>query len=162
MPIRTADLYDDFADELQIAEPLFSDYGGRAAFHGEIATVKVFEDNVLVKETLNSAGAGRVLVVDGGGSTRCALLGDMLAKLAHDNGWGGIIVYGAIRDAAEIRGMDLGVKALATCPAKSVKRGEGQYGIPVRFAGITFRPRDYVYADEDGIVTSDRVLAGEG
>ena len=149
MPIRTADLYDDFADELQIAEPLFSDYGGRAAFHGEIATVKVFEDNVLVKETLNSAGAGRVLVVDGGGSTRCALLGD-------------IIVYGAIRDAAEIRGMDLGVKALATCPAKSVKRGEGQYGIPVRFAGITFRPRDYVYADEDGIVTSDRVLAGEG
>ena len=93
MPIRTADLYDDFADELQIAEPLFSDYGGRAAFHGEIATVKVFEDNVLVKETLNSAGAGRVLVVDGGGSTRCALLGDMLAKLAHDNGWGGIIVY---------------------------------------------------------------------
>ncbi|MEM9055926.1 MAG: ribonuclease E activity regulator RraA, partial [Pseudomonadota bacterium] len=152
MTRKTADLYDDHAAALSIAEPVFVDFGGRRSFHGEIATVKVFEDNVLVKRTLGEPGNGRVLVVDGGGSTRCALLGDMLAAMAIDSGWSGLVVNGAIRDSEEVGDMDLGVKALATCPAKSVKRGEGQVGVPVRFAGVTFTPGAWLYADGDGIV----------
>ncbi|MEL7447820.1 MAG: ribonuclease E activity regulator RraA [Pseudomonadota bacterium] len=158
MTVKTADLYDDFADELAIAEPLFRDYGGRVGFHGEIATVKVFEDNVLVKKTLGEPGNGRVLVVDGGGSTRCALMGDLLAGKAIDSGWSGLVVYGAIRDSAEVGEMAVGVKALATCPAKSEKRGEGQVGVPLRFAGVQFTPGHWLYADHDGIVVAPRAL----
>ncbi len=162
MTIKTADLYDDYAEELQIAAPLFRQFGARRAFHGPVATVKVFEDNVLVKKTLGEEGAGRVLVVDGGASTRCALLGDLLAAMARDNGWAGVVVYGAIRDSADIDAMDVGVMALATCPAKSIKRGEGQTGIALRFAGITIHPGDHLYADADGIVVARRDLTGAG
>lgn len=161
MAIATADLYDDHADRLAIAEPLFRDYGGHPAFHGAIETVKVFEDNVLVKQALGEPGRGRVLVVDGGGSTRCALLGDLLAQMAIDNGWAGIVLNAAIRDSAQIAAMAVGVKALATCPAKSVKRGEGQRGLAVRFAGVTFHPGAWLYADRDGlVVTADAVHTG--
>jgi regulator of ribonuclease activity A len=156
--IHTADLYDRHAADLEIAEPLFRDYGGRVAFHGQIATVKVFEDNVLVKQALGEAGNGRVLVVDGGGSTRCALVGDMLAAMAIDNGWRGIVLYGALRDSAAIGGMDLGVKALAACPARSVKRGAGVRGEPLRFAGVRFCPDAWLYADADGIVVASQRL----
>lgn len=152
-PRPTADLCDEH-DPLDVAEPMFRDYGGRPAFGGPISTVKVFEDNVLVKKALEEPGAGRVLVVDGGGSLRCALLGDRLAAMAHTNGWAGVIVYGCIRDSAPIRQIEVGVKALATHPKKSVKRGEGQRDIPVTFAGVTFTPGAYVYADEDGVVVS--------
>jgi len=127
-----------------------------------MATVKVFEDNTLVRAALETPGAGRVLVVDGGGSRRCALLGDRLAQLAIDNGWAGLIINGCIRDSREVDAMDIGVKALAAHPAKSAKRGEGQEEISVAFAGVRFEPGCFVYADADGIVVSDRALAGAG
>ena len=154
----TTDLCDAYADEIGIAQPLFNDYGGITRFHGRIVTVKVFEDNVLVKETLGQKVDGDVLVVDGGGSHRCALLGDMLAGMAKDNGWSGIIINGCIRDSVEIAKIDVGVKALNTFPLKSVKRGEGQKQLAVHFAGVSFNPGEYVYADEDGVIISPQKL----
>lgn len=159
MSHATTDLCDAYADTLQIAEPMLGDFGGHEAFHGPITTVKVFEDNVLVRRALEEAGEGRVLVVDGGGSLRCALLGDRLAAMAADHGWAGVVVYGCIRDSAEIAGIPLGVKALTTHPMKSFKRGEGQRDTAVRFAGVSFEPGHYLYVDADGIVASHEAVA---
>ena len=156
--LKTADLYDDYADNLTIAAPIFRDYGKKKTFHGEIVTVKVFEDNVLVKQKLGEDGSDKVLVVDGGGSLRCALMGDNLAALAIKNNWAGLVIYGCIRDAADIGAMEIGVKALNTIPAKSIKKGEGDINIPVSFAGLTFKPGDFIYADEDGIVVAEELL----
>lgn len=153
--LATADICDDHP-EARAAEPIFRDFGGHFGFGGPIATVKVFEDNVLVRTALEEDGEGRVLVVDGGGSKRCALLGGRLAALARDNGWAGVIVYGCIRDAAEIARVEVGVKALATHPQKSTKRGEGSRGEVVTFAGVTFTPGAYVYADADGVVVTEK------
>lgn len=158
MPIKTADLCDGHEDELQIADPVLKNFGGRRAFHGPISTVKVFEDNSLVRDALESPGDGRVLVVDGGGSLRCALVGDSMARIAEDSGWAGMIIYGCIRDSAEIGRMSIGLKALSTNPKRSVKRGEGQWEVPVNFAGVTFRPGEYLYSDEDGLVIAARAL----
>jgi regulator of ribonuclease activity A len=158
MSFKTADLCDDHSDVLQIAEPGFSNYGGNTHFSGEIVTVKLFEDNSLVRETVGSPGHGKVLVVDGGGSRRCALLGDLLAARAVENGWSGILINGCIRDSADIAGMALGVKALDTHPLKSVKKGVGEMNVPVRFAGVDFKPGDFLYSDEDGIVASAKRL----
>lgn len=154
----TTDLCDAYGDELQIAEPIFKDYGGLRAFQGSIVTLKLFEDNSLVREVLGEPGAGRILVVDGGGSRRCALLGDQLAELAVRNDWRGVIVYGCIRDSARIAQLPLGVKALDVHPLKSVKRGEGQRNLALRFAGVTIHPDQMLYADGDGIVISARPL----
>lgn len=131
---------------------MFRDFGGQTTFFGPIATVKVHEDNALVRQALEEPGRGRVLVVDGGGSLRCALVGDRLAALALDNGWTGIIVNGCIRDSAAIAEIAVGVKALATHPQKSIKRGEGVRDLAVTFAGVTFTPGQVVYADADGVV----------
>lgn len=158
MANKTTDICDQFSERLRIASPIFVDYGGRRLFEGEVVTVKVFEDNSLVREALEQPGEGRILVVDGGGSMRCALLGDQLAALGQRNGWAGAIVYGCIRDSADIGAMDFGVKALMTHPLKSVKKGIGDRGVPVTFAGITIRPGDYLYADHDGIVVADERL----
>lgn len=160
--MKTADLYDDYGEQLQVVAPGFGNYGARSAFSGQITTLKLFEDNTLVRETLNQPGVGKVLIVDGGGSLRCALLGDQLAQLAVDNGWSGIIINGCIRDADMIKTMDVGVKALNTNPAKSAKRGEGQRDMVVAFAGASFTPGAYVYADTDGIVVSERKLNESG
>lgn len=154
MTFATADLYDQHGEALQVALPLFNDYGGRKIFHGPVSTVKVHEDNSLVRAALEEKGEGRVLVVDGGESMRCALVGDMLAQLGKDNGWAGIVVSGCIRDAAVVATIDIGVKALATNPRKSVKQGAGNRDVPVTFAGTTFTPGHYLYADTDGIVTA--------
>lgn len=159
--IKTADLYDQYGDVLQVAAPLFRNFGRLGSFSGPVSTVKVFEDNTLVRGMLEMPGKGRVLVVDGGGSLRCALVGDKLAQLAIDNGWAGIIINGCIRDSREINGMDVGIKAVAVHPAKSAKRGEGQQEVAVRFAGVDFEPGFHVYADADGIVVSDKNL-GDG
>lgn len=159
MEFTTADLCDAHADKLHIAEDDFGDFGGSDSFCGEIETVKAFEDNSRVREAVNEPGNGRVLVVDGGGSMRRAMLGDNLAAAAVKNGWTGIIVNGCIRDSAEIREMELGVKALGTCPMKTEKRNMGERGVPVRFAGITFAPGHYCYADDDGIVVSAEKLS---
>lgn len=158
MTIRTTDLCDAHSEALRIMAPIFLDYGGVRAFGGPVSTTKVFEDNSLVRAALEEPGEGRVLVVDGGGSMRCALLGDNLAALGRDNGWAGVVVYGCIRDSADIAAIAIGVKALNTHPLKSVKKGIGERDVPVTFAGVTVRPGDFLYADEDGVVLSDSPL----
>lgn len=161
MDLRTADLCDEFSDQLRICEPLFGDFGGRLQFGGQIATVKCFEDNSLVRELIAEAGKGRVLVIDAGGSMRRAVVGDQLARTAADNGWSGIVVYGCIRDAAALADIAIGVKALGAHPLKTDKRGEGQRDIAVRFGGVNFRPGDWLYADEDGVIVARRSLLKE-
>lgn len=157
----TADLCDDYEDQLQVCSPLLRHYGGRSVFHGQVVTVKCFEDNSLVRETLGEDGHEKVLVVDGGGSLRCALLGDQLAELGLRNGWAGILLNGCIRDSAQIADMDIGVMALATHPRKSVKLGCGQRNPPVCFAGVNFSPGHQLYCDADGIVLAEKPLALE-
>jgi regulator of ribonuclease activity A len=155
---QTADLCDQTPAAVFVATPLFSDYGAVRAFCGQIATVKVHEDNLLVRQAIEEAGAGRVLVIDGGGSLRCALVGDKLAALAHQNGWAGLVVYGAIRDSRAIASIPIGVKALNTNPFRSVKKGAGDRDIAVTFAGVTFTPGHWLYADEDGIIVAAQAL----
>lgn len=154
MSFATTDLCDAHADKLRVAAPIFHSYGGKTAFHGPVATLKLFEDNGLVRQTLDQPGDGRVLVIDGGGSLRCALLGDQLAALAVENGWAGVVVWGCIRDAQAIAAMAIGVFALATHPQKTVKKNLGEAEVPVSFAGIEFRPGDWLYADADGLIVS--------
>lgn len=162
MNFATCDLLDEFENnegfDLQAVAPLFKSYGSRARFAGRIATLKVFEDNSLVRETLSSPGDGRVLVVDGGGSMRCALVGDQLGELAVKNNWTGILVWGCIRDSVAIGQQAIGVRALDTHPRKSVKKGHGDKDIAVTFGGVTFRPGDWLYADEDGVIVSKTAL----
>ncbi len=160
MSFNTADLCDEH-DNLHVAEPMFRIFGKHRAFHGPIATVKCHEDNSRVREALEEPGEGRVLVVDGGGSMRKALLGDMLGDLAVKNGWAGVVVNGCIRDSDAIDRLDLGVRALATIPVKSIKRGDGQRDVSVSFAGVTFRPGEHLYADADGIVVAPVPVTGK-
>jgi regulator of ribonuclease activity A len=155
MSTATTDLSDAHPDA-QVAEPIFGDFGGRIAFHGPIKTLKVYEDNAAVRAALETPGEGRVLVVDGGGSARCALVGGNLGALGVKNGWAGIVVYGFIRDSEEIAQQALGVKALGTHPRKSEKGlHSAQADRVLQFAGVTFRPGAWLYADADGIVVSD-------
>jgi regulator of ribonuclease activity A len=155
----TSDLCDRFGDRLAVAEPLFRDFGGHESFAGEIETLRVFEDNALVRRALEDEGRGRVLVIDGGGSLRCALLGGRLAALASANGWSGIVVNGCVRDVGEIRAAAVGVKALAACPRPPAKGGAGEQGVPVAFAGVTFTPGHWVWADGDGLIVGAPGLA---
>lgn len=154
----TADLYDAHGTAVSVAEGRFLAFGRRPAFAGPIRTLKVHEDNALVRSTLESPGAGGVLVIDGGGSLRCALIGDKLATLAIDNGWAGLIVWGAIRDSATIDGLDIGVRCLGTTPRKSSKHGFGERDVPVSFAAVRFVPGHSLYADEDGILVAPAPL----
>ncbi|MGH7580077.1 MAG: ribonuclease E activity regulator RraA [Gemmatimonadales bacterium] len=149
---RTPDLCDRLGDRVSVAEPVFGDFGGRSSFAGAIETVRVFEDNALVRQVLESPGQGRVLVVDGGGSRRCALVGGRLAQLASANGWSGIVVNGCVRDVGEIAAAGVGVKALAPCPRPPAKTGAGERGVTVSFAGVTFTPGHSLWGDEDGLV----------
>ncbi len=159
MTIKTADLCDKYERDLQIVEPMFRRFGRKPAFAGQIVTVRVHEDNKLVRSELEKNGAGKVLVIDGGGSLRSALVGGNIAKLALDNKWEGLIIYGCIRDAVEIAGIDVGLFALATNPVRPRKNGFGEVGVPVHFGGVTFRPGEYIYADEDGVVVSQSRLS---
>ncbi len=156
--LRTTDLCDAHGNAVRIIAPMFQDYGGRSLFHGPVSTVQTFEDNSRVREALAEPGEGRVLVVDGGGSMRCALLGDNLARMGYDNGWAGVVVYGCVRDAAELGAIPLPVKGLNTHPRRSEKRGEGERDVPVSFGGISIRPGEYLYADEDGVIMADEPL----
>jgi len=158
MEFATADLWDEYATSLTCLDPIFRSFGKKTKFAGQIVTLKLHEDNTLVREILDEDGKGKVLVVDGGGSLRCALVGDNLAQKAIDNQWEGILVYGCIRDSAVINSMEIGIKALNTCPIKSIKRGVGLTNEIVRFASGVFKPDAYIYADEDGISISDKWL----
>lgn len=153
----TADLSDEHPDTIALA-PILRDFGGRRRFSGPVRTVELYEDNSLVRAALEEPGGGAVLVVDGGGSLRCALLGDRLGELAVANGWSGVVVHGCVRDIAALARLDLGVKALAAHPRKSVKRGGGKRDVPVTFGGVTFAPGCFVYADEDGVLASESPL----
>ena len=152
------DLCDEFPDAVKVLEPLFTDFGARRKYCGEIITIKCFEDNSLVKATVQTPGGGRIMVVDGGGSLRCALLGDMLADAALANDWSGLLINGCVRDVEILRTIDLGVRALRAHPLKSEKRGEGQMNIPLHFAGVNFLPGQYFYADENGLMISSSCL----
>ncbi|MEO9383883.1 ribonuclease E activity regulator RraA [Chromobacterium phragmitis] len=158
MSLATTDLCDAFDAEIQVLEPIFQSFGGNIRFHGPIATLKLFEDNSLVRETLGENGNGRVLVVDGGGSRRCALLGDQLGELAVRNGWAGLVMDGCVRDSAALAKLPLGVKALAAHPRKSVKSNSDQKNLIVRIAGCDLQPGQWLYADEDGVIVSTREL----
>ncbi|MGD9015731.1 MAG: ribonuclease E activity regulator RraA [Desulfobacterales bacterium] len=158
MTVKTTDLCDLFGDRIQIAKPVLRHFGGIDHFHGQAECVKVFETNGLVREILECDGKGRVLVVDGGGSSRCALVGGQLVHLAMRNRWAGMIVFGHIRNTTEIAGLPVGLMALAAVPVMSGKTGGGQRGGVVQFAGITIRHGCYVYADPDGLVAAEADL----
>ncbi|KZZ57242.1 ribonuclease activity regulator protein RraA, partial [Oleiphilus sp. HI0125] len=153
------DLCDEYPDLVEVVEPMFHNFGAVDAFGGEIVTVKCFEDNSVVKEQVGLPGEGRVMVVDGGGSKRNALLGDMLAEKAAANGWSGLIIYGCIRDVDVIRQTQLGVQALGTNPRKTEKRGLGDLNVEVKFGGVVFKPGHYVYADNNGVIVSPEPLS---
>lgn len=158
MDLLTTDLCDAHEDKVRVVEPMFSSFGGRPAFFGRIATLKLYEDNSLVRKALESPGEGRVLVIDGGGSLRRALVGDQLAALGVENHWTGIVVYGCIRDSRAIGEMNIGLFAIDTHPMKTVKKNVGEAGIPVTFGGVTFTPGEWLYADEDGVIVSATAL----
>jgi regulator of ribonuclease activity A len=150
--IATADLADEIGPEIRSCDTQFIQFGGRAEFSGRITTIRCFQDNLLVKQTLSEPGNGSVLVVDGGASVHTALVGDIIAGRGVANGWSGVIVNGAVRDSAILRTLDIGVKALGTNPRKSTQTGTGDRDIPVEFGGVTFVPGDMLYSDHDGIV----------
>ncbi len=156
--LSTPDLCDEYPHDVLVLDPVFKDYGGKTAFFGPAVTIKCFEDNSVVKALLDEPGYGRVIVMDGGGSLRRAILGDMLAANAVKNGWAGLLINGCIRDCDEIAALPLGVKALNTHPIKTDKRGVGDLDVPVTFAGHTINSGDWVYADRNGVVISRREL----
>jgi len=157
----TCDLSDLFSDDARVLPPLFRDFGNRTAFKGAAVTVKCFEDNSRIKEILATPGQGKVLVVDGGGSTRCALLGDMIAKDAVANGWEAIIVHGSVRDTAILRTLDIAVKAICAVPRKSTRRAEGSLNINIQIASVRVSPGDVIIGDEDGIIVVAKEQATE-
>lgn len=154
MSYKTTDISDELGDDAIVVSPGFHHYGGRLLFHGPISTIRCFEDNSLVRDALEMPGEGRVLVVDGAASMRCALLGDQLAALGSANGWSGVLVNGCVRDVAELASIELGVMALATHPRKSVKRGRGDRDVSLLFGNAKFQAGRYLYADHDGIVVT--------
>ena len=153
------DLSDDHPALARAVEPVFRDFGGLRAFHGRIATLRCHEDNLLLRQTLSTAGEGRVMVVDGGGSLRHALVGDKLGALLLQHGWAGIVVHGAARDVENLRDMPVAARALAACPTRPRQQGIGELEVAVTFAGVTFRPGEWLYADENGIIVSATPLA---
>lgn len=148
----TADLVDDIGSDVRSCDVQFRQFGGRAEFAGPISTVRCFQDNALLKSVLSEPGNGGVLVIDGAGSLHTALVGDVIAELARSNGWAGLIVNGAVRDAATLRGLQIGIKALGTNPRKSTKTGAGDRDVDITLGGITFAPGEIAYSDDDGIV----------
>jgi regulator of ribonuclease activity A len=156
----TADLVDDIGADVRSCDVQFRQFGARTQFAGPITTVRCLEDNGLLKSVLSTPGEGGVLVIDGAGSLHTALVGDLIAELAHSNGWAGLVIHGAVRDAAALRGIDLGIKALGTNPRKSSKIGAGERDVTVSVGGVTFVPGDIAYSDDDGIVVVASAATG--
>lgn len=158
MQYNTSELCDLYADMIDVVEPLFANYGGRRSFGGKIHTVKCFEDNGLVRQMLAEPGVGKVLLIDGGGSARRALIDAELAALAAENGWEGIVVYGSVRDVDTLEDFDIGIQAVNAIPVGADDQGFGETEVPVCFAGVTFLPDDHLYADSTGIILSADAL----
>jgi len=158
MPFNNNDLYDEYLESIQVAAPIFKNFGGRQKFYGQISTIKAFEDNSCIKEAFEEDGTGKVLVVDAAGSLRCAMMGDQVAALGKEHNWEGIIIFGCIRDSVDVGKLDFGAKALASIPRKTIKHQQGVRDITVHFADVTFTPEYYIYSDQDGILISDKPL----
>ncbi|WP_118806221.1 ribonuclease E activity regulator RraA [Haemophilus haemolyticus] len=158
MFIDTSELCDLYAEQVDVVEPIFSSFGGVSNFYGKVTTVKCFESNGLIAEVLEENGEGRVLVIDGGGAVRRGLIDAELAQLAIDNGWEGIIVYGAVRQIQQLENLDIGIHALAPIPVSADESTAGESDVPVNFGGVTFFPEDYIYADLTGIILSQEPL----
>jgi regulator of ribonuclease activity A len=159
--VPTADLVDRYGPELRVCDIQFRQFGGRRSFAGPVRTVSCREDNGLLRDLLHTRGSGGVLVVDGAGSLRTALVGDLIAGAALANGWAGLALHGAVRDSAALSGLDLGIKALGTNPRRSAKTSAGAVDVPVTFGGVTFYPGDILHADDDGIVLLPRFATAE-
>lgn len=164
----TCDVLDDHPElDIQVMSPSidgksFKSFGARKSFTGQVVTVKCFEDNSRVKELLATDGQDKVLVVDGGASMRCALMGDLIAASAVKNRWNGVVIYGCVRDVDAIAVLDLGVHALAAIPQKSQRQGMGEVGVDLRFGGVEIQSGDYIYADNNGIlIAKENILARE-
>ncbi|PMM42329.1 ribonuclease E activity regulator RraA [Vibrio splendidus] len=158
MEYNTSALCDIYLDQVDVVEPMFSNFGGRASFAGQITTLKCFEDNALIRSVLEQDGLGRVLLIDGGGSLRKALIDAEIALLAEDNEWEGIVVYGCVREVDELEDMNLGIQALASIPVGAGQENIGEVDVPVNFGSVTFLPEDYLYADNTGIILSAEPL----
>ena len=158
MEYSTSDLCDHFADVVDVLEPMFINFGGQSSFSGRITTLKCFENNEQIQDVLQQDGTGRVLLIDGGGSTRRALIDIDLAELAAENNWQGIVVYGAVRHVDELEECDLGIQAIASIPVAADSSGSGEVGVPVNFAGVSFYDDDFIYADSTGIIISAEEL----
>ena len=161
IPVPTADLVDRYGPELRVCDTQFRQFGGRRSFAGAVRTVSCHEDNRLLRDLLHTAGSGNVLVVDGAGSLRTALVGDLIAGAALANGWAGLALHGAVRDSAALSRLDFGIKALGANPRTSAKTGAGAVDVPVTFGGVTFHPGDILHADDDGIVLLPRSPAAD-
>ena len=158
MFIDTSELCDLYAEQVDVVEPIFSSFGGVSNFYGKVTTVKCFESNGLIAEVLEENGEGRVIVIDGGGAVRRGLIDAELAQLAVDNGWEGIVVYGAVRQIQQLENLDIGIHALAPIPVSADESSAGESDVPVNFGGVTFFPEDYIYADLTGIILSQEPL----
>ncbi|ARR50394.1 ribonuclease E activity regulator RraA [Photobacterium damselae subsp. damselae] len=158
MEYNTSELCDIYLDQVDVVEPMFNSYGGRGSFGGQITTVKCFEDNGVLRSVLEQSGVGRVLLVDGGGSLRRALIDIDIAQLAAENEWEGIVVYGCVRHVDELDELDLGIQALASTPVGADNQSVGEVDVPVNFGGVTFLPEDHLYADNTGVILSPEPL----
>ncbi|WP_297475223.1 ribonuclease E activity regulator RraA [uncultured Photobacterium sp.] len=158
MDYNTSELCDIYLDQVDVVEPMFSSYGGRCSFSGQITTIKCFEDNGIIHDVLSQPGSRRVLLVDGGGSLRRALIDIDLAQLAFENQWEGLIIYGSVRHVDELDRLDLGIQALAAIPVGADQQAIGEVDVAVNFGGVTFLPEDHIYADNTGVILSPEAL----
>ena len=158
MEYNTSELCDIYLEQVDVVEPMFSSYGGRSSFGGQVSTVKCFEDNALIRSVLEQSGIGRILLIDGGGSLRRALIDADIAQLAADNGWEGLIVYGSVRHVDDLDELDIGIQALASIPVGADQQGVGEADVAVNFGGVTFLPEDHLYADNTGVILSPEPL----
>ncbi|WP_394166941.1 ribonuclease E activity regulator RraA [Photobacterium piscicola] len=158
MEYNTSELCDIYLDQVDVVEPMFSSYGGRSSFGGQVTTIKCFENNGVIHNTLSRPGSGRVLLIDGGGSLRRALIDIDLAQLAVENQWEGLIIYGSVRHVDELDRLDLGIQALAAIPVGADQQAIGEIDVAVNFGGVTFLPEDHIYADNTGVILSPEAL----
>jgi len=158
MEYNTSELCNTYADLIDVVEPIFSNYGGRNSFGGKVVTVKCFENNGLIHQILSTDGAGKVLVIDGGGSTRRALISGEMAEIAAKNGWEGVLCYGSLRDVDQLEEIDIGIQGLVSIPVGASDENVGESDLAINFAGVTFLPDDHIYADNTGIILSPEAL----